>query len=653
MRRGMPSRPLRRIGGMGMSVLLLLVQVLVVSCGTGDFPAIPTAVPTPPVARQLSGTEPDIATRLPAVPTSAPASPEPSPLVAVATPLPPPSETASPRPSSTATASPTVQPTATAAAQPTVPAPTEPAQTGDAFYAVGAPILTDLYISPNGDDGNGGTSRSEPLQTIGAAWRRIPEGTLSGTGYRLNLLPGTYPCEGDCVNWFSDRSGTYVFPVVLQAADGPGTVTLKGGLNLYNVRYLYLLDLTLRAGQEAGAAFGNNVLHLEYGDHILLRGLTVKGPLKCITDACNDMQEVVKVNQSQFVFVEQCDIGGTFQTALDFFSVQNGHLLANHIHRSGGRCAYLKGGSAYFRVAGNEFDDCREAGFQAGEGSNLAFMRSPWLHYEAYDIKVYNNVFHDIYGAGLSVNGGYNILLAYNTLYRIGLDDEGGRTWPLVQLIHGWRGCVAAEEYNGAAGTRARCQEQLTAGGWGTATLGWDSGGDWIPNRNVLVLNNVFYNPNGTGTHYVQFVVNGPINPPAHAQNLSKPSSTDTGLVIRGNIIWNAPLENAGLVGDNNGSGNIGCLAQNPTCNLTQLQAENQFNAVEPQLRDPTQGDFRLQARSPACAVKAVAVPNFAWGDAPAKPAVPAGDLDSSVLRDRAGKVREAAGPPGAYACGE
>jgi hypothetical protein len=54
-------------------------------------------------------------------------------------------------------------------------------------------------------------------------------------------------------------------------------------------------------------------------------------------------------------------------------------------------------------------------------------MRTPWLHYEAYDIKVYNNVFHDIRGAGLSVSGGYNILMAYNTLYRVGGDDEGGR----------------------------------------------------------------------------------------------------------------------------------------------------------------------------------------------------------------------------------
>ncbi len=377
----------------------------------------------------------------------------------------------------------------------------------------------------------------------------------------------------------------------------------------------------------------------------------MRGPTGCITDAYNDIQEVLKVNQSQAVYVEQCDLAGTYQTVLDFFAVRTGHILNNHIHRSGGRCAYLKGGSAYFRVAGNEFDDCREAGFQAGEGSNLAFMGSPWLHYEAYDVKVYNNVFHDIYGAGLSVSGGYNILMAYNTLYRVGLDDEGGRPWSLVQAVHGWRGCVPADEYGGEAGTQARCQDLLNQGAWGTATPGWDSGGEWIPNRNVLVMNNLFYNPPGSGTHYVQFVVNGPITPPGYTRNLPYPSRTDEGLVIRGNLIWNSPLEYAGLVGDNNGSGNIGCQPGNPTCNLSQLDSQNQINTLQPQLRDPAHGDYRLVLGSGACGVSATAIPAFGWSDAPAHPPVPSGDLSNAVPRDRDGFTRNPGGPPGAYGC--
>ena len=519
----------------------------------------------------------------------------------------------------------------------------------EGFYEIGSPSVIDLYVSPSGSDGNDGLSRPAPLKTIGAAWAKIPQDELYTTGYQINLLPGQYPCEGDCMNYFSERHGTYAFPILLKAADGPGTVTLLGGLNISDVSYLYLLDLALEAGREAGAAFGNNVLHIEKGDHILLRGLTLHGPQNCITDTCNDIQEVLKINQSQYIYLEQSELSGAYQTVLDTFSVQYGHILANLIHLSGGRCAYLKGGSAYFRVEGNQFSGCVEAGFQAGEGSNLAFMQTPWLHYEAYDIKVVNNLFRDIQGAGLSVAGGYNILMAYNTLYRVGLDDSGGRTWPLIQVIHGRRGCYAADEFGGENGTQARCQEVLDQGGWGTPVLGDENGGEWIPDRNIFIMNNLFYNPDA-GTRYVQFVVNGPLAPPGDVKNIPDPSRTDENLLIRGNVIWNKPIEEAGLLGDNNGSGNIGCQDDNPGCNNAQLLAENIINAFEPQLVDPTNGNFHPTTDSSLLTVQAAPIPDFSWEDAPQNPAVPPGNPDNQVEWDYDGLPRPGNGVVGAFA---
>jgi hypothetical protein len=519
----------------------------------------------------------------------------------------------------------------------------------DGFYDIGTASLIDLYVSPSGSDQNDGLSRAAPLKTIGAAWARIPQGVLSSTGYRLNLLPGEYPCEGNCINFLSGRHGTLAFPIMLQAADGTGTVKLLGGLNILDVSYLYLLDLTLEAGREAGAAFGNNVLHIERGDHVLLRGLTLHGPQTCITDQCSDIQEVLKVNQSQYVYLEQSELSGAFQTVLDFFSVQYGHLLANHIHHSGGRCAYLKGGSAYFQVEGNEFDDCVEAGFQAGEGSNLAFMQAPWLHYEAYDIKVVNNLFQNINGAGLSVSGGYNILMAYNTLYRVGMEDASGRPWALAQFIRGARGCYAADEFGGEKGTQARCQQLLDEGGWGTAALGEDNGGEWIPNRNIYIMNNLFYNPSGASTQFVQFVVNGPLALPGQAGDLPNPSRTDENLIIRGNVIWNKPIAEGGLLGDNNGSGNIGCGDDNPTCNAAELMAENTINVFEPQLVDPAHADFHPTAEANLHAVHAAPIPDFSWSDAPAQPSVPSGTLSNQVTLDYDHRLRAADGIVGAF----
>jgi hypothetical protein len=516
------------------------------------------------------------------------------------------------------------------------------------YYDLGSPVLKDLWVDPaSGDDGRTGTSREQALRTIGAAWALIPP-ILTTSGYQIQLLPGDYPCEGDCINFFSDRTGTFSSPIILRGAEGPGTVTLRGGLNLLQVRYLYLIDLTLWAGQEAGAAFGNNVLHVEQADHVWMHSLTVQGPIQCVTDECNDMQEVLKVNQSQYVYLEDSDLCGTYQTVVDYVSVQHGHIIGNTIHRSGGRGAYVKGGSAYLLIANNEIYDCREAAVQAGEASNLAFLQSPWLHYESYDVKIVNNVIHDIRGAGLSTAGSYNVLMAYNTLYNVGQEDESGRSWPLVQVIHGSRSCQPVDEFGGAAGTRTRCQQQIDQGGWGTATLGEENGGEWIPNRNVYVYNNIFFNPDA-GTRYVHFVVNGPVTLPAQARNIPNPSHTDTNLVIKGNIIWNSLVEDAGIIGDNNGSGNLGCQANHPTCNESLLMAQNHVNEFRPQLINPAGGDYRPLAAGNVFSARAFPIPDFQWADAPTVPPVPMGTLSNAVAFDRDGKARSAISPPGAY----
>ena len=108
------------------------------------------------------------------------------------------------------------------------PAATSPAPTGPeaslpppaSAYEIGQPVVTELYVSPDGDDANDGLSAAAPLRTLTAAWERIPAGeSLSGSGYRINLLPGTYPCEpaepDNCQNYFGGRHGTYEFPIII------------------------------------------------------------------------------------------------------------------------------------------------------------------------------------------------------------------------------------------------------------------------------------------------------------------------------------------------------------------------------------------------------------------------------------------------------
>jgi hypothetical protein len=502
-------------------------------------------------------------------------------------------------------------------------------------YDIGTPALAELYVSPTGDDGAAGTSASAPLRTLTAAWARVPV-TTAATGVRINLMAGTYPCEpgpedANCINYFSDRHGSYQAPVIVRGFDGPNTVTLRGGLNIAAVDYLYLIDLTLVGGASLPTnSSGNNLLHLEEGHHVLLRGLTLQGPA-CASDACNNLQEVLKVNQSQSLYVEDSLFSGAWHTVVDYFSVQYGHFRNNRLNTAGQWCMYVKGGTSYLRVEANEFVGC-QLGFQAGQAANLAVMRSPWVQYEAYDIKFVNNVLREIPGVGFSAAGVYNALFAYNTLYRVGTAVEPG--YALAQFVHGERGCQPTDEVPNAV---AVCTALVGQGAWGP-TFEVESTAV-VSNRNVYVYNNILYNPSPAQTRYSHLDVQGPLSRPTGFQNSPNPARTDDNLVLRGNIIWNGPVDHPLGAGDDG----AGCQASNPTCNPTQLRADNAINTIEPQLGS----DLRPTIGSNVFGVAAYAIPAFTWDTF--TPAVPSGTATNTVPYDRVGASRPTPGPAGAY----
>ena len=503
-------------------------------------------------------------------------------------------------------------------------------------YAIGSPVLSDLYISTTGDDAASGTTSSSPLKTLSGAWAKIAAAPLDTTGYRINFSSGEYPCEGDCINYFANRTGTFQYPIILQPAGPSDTVTLLGGLNLSAISYLYIFDLTLAAGA-GNPAWGNNVLHAENCDHLLLRGVTLRGPDPAVLPDNSEIQEVIKINQSQNVFIENSDVSGTCQTGIDFFSVQHGHLLNNKIHASAQWAAYFKGGSAYLRLEGNEFYDCG-LGLQAGEGSNFEVMRGPWLHYEVYDLKAVNNVFHDIRGVALSVAGGYNVVYAFNTLYKIATQAEPQYT--LLQLVHGNRVCYETSE-NGEHNAAQLCGQARKSGGWCPRGVGMDTGRECIPIRNAYIYNNIFYNPAGmqsAGGHI--FVQPSVAAPPG--SNIESPTVADSDVEIKGNIIWNGSADHSlGL------DENTGCRDDNPFCNSAQILADNRINSVEPLLANPAAGDYKPAVGSPLLAVTAATIPDFSWTGAPTQPPVPAGNTSNAFTKNRDDEPRAA--HPGAY----
>jgi len=479
------------------------------------------------------------------------------------------------------------------------------------YYAIGTLTnLTRYYIDPTtGDDGNSGTSSSRPFRTVNAAWQRIPQGAPLGNGIEINLAPGFYP-EDSIPNYFESRYGTASAPILFRGMEG---VILGGDINMFDCRYIYFIGVTIRPSP-AGDTF-----HCERCDRILLRGSTFDGGER-------QAHETIKVNQSTNIFIENSNIHGAGDNAIDFVAVQGGHIVGNRIHNAQDWCAYVKGGSAFIRVEGNEFYNCGTGGFTAGQGTGFEFTVSPWLHYEAYDIKFFNNIVHDTEGAAIGVNGGFNIVMAHNTFYRVGSRSHG------IEVVFGGRSCD---------GDTPRCATHRTSGGWGPVTLGTE---EPIGNRHIIIANNVLYNPPGFRSLHEHFAIYPP-RTPSTGSGIPSPQRADTNLVIAGNIIWNSPqsfpLGIEGVTG--------ACDSANPTCNETQLRSANTINTAEPMLLDPASGDYRPAPASGILSAQSAPIANFTDEGRPTTPPPPSGLLVNVFTTDRGGATRSAAAPPGAY----
>ena len=480
------------------------------------------------------------------------------------------------------------------------PAP-EPLPSG--AYDPGNPSVTDLWVDPlNGSDDADSLSAENALKTLDAAWRKIPMGQALGTGYRIRLQPGEYP-ELEMPNYWESRYGSYESPVILQGqGNEAGQVILRGSVNVFDSRYLYFENLSIIT---PGDAF-----HCERCDHLLIRNVIMYSEAAW---------ELVKVNQSQYVFIENSDLGGAQDNTIDFVAVQYGHIIRSFIHDAGDWCTYLKGGSAYIRVEANEIYNCGTGGITAGQGTGLQFMTAPWLTYEAYDIRVVNNIIHDTEGAGMGVNGGYNILLAHNTLYRVGSRSHG------IEVVFGMRSCDGQPGDDG----RERCQQYLDAGGWGTTEVDTGENHIHIPNQNVFIYNNILYNPPGFRSEYQHFAIYGPRQNPASSGIVE--ALSDVNLQIRGNILWNGN-ESMPLGVE---EADQGCQPANPTCNPEQLRAENAINTIEPVFADPTTNDF-TPLGDWLTEYAGYAIPDFEWTLA----TIPAGQLENLVDNDYNGNPR-------------
>ncbi len=485
-------------------------------------------------------------------------------------------------------------------------------------YDLGTPCWREIWVDPvSGDDSADGTVRDCALRTIQAAWNRVPERTAPGDeGFRIQLCPGAYAVDADGHLNLNGRYACAAAPILFQPADGAQSVKLPP-IDMDHCSYVYLQDLTFLSPTLPIQSSYDNVIHFADCDHILLRRVVGVGE-----DAPALPRIVLKANQCTHLYIEDCEFSGATAYVFAYVAVFYGHIVRSRFRRSNFAGLCVKGGSAYHLIAANEVDDCRIVGIEAGEGTGFPYLVPPWLHYEAYEIKMVNNVVRDC-GSGCCVGGGYNIVIAFNTCVRVGSNRDA----MLVTLgAHVW--VKEAAEV---------CERYYKLGGWCPP-----DGETFIPNRNIQICNNVVFNPDGFESKFAHFGISGPM-PSKPLSNVPDPIGV-TEIRIEGNVIWNGGPDKPVLDDVENEWG----LAAKSILKVEDLRPVNHFNTLRPEFRGAEQGDFRPLPGGKLSAVKPVSLLPFSSDD-PRRPPVPAGDPDNSVPTDKEGKDRSA-GTIGAFA---
>ena len=410
-----------------------------------------------------------------------------------------------------------------------------------------------------GRDSNPGTA-ARPLKTVAAAWTRIPERRTLDRAVRVLVRPGRYPARA-LPNYWESRWGTREAPIVISAAKR-GTVSF-GAVNLYDLRWVAFSGITF--------SDRNDLFHCESCQHVLVTKSRLTGSPK-------RLQENIKINQSQHIGITDSVVSGAGDNAIDLVAVQHATVTGNVIERAGDWCIYAKGGSAFVTVSGNRIRGCGTGGFTAGQGTGFQFMTAPFIRYEAYGIRVLDNQITDVEGAGVGVNGGFNVVVARNRMWNVGARSH----W--IEVGYGSRSCDGQPGDDG----RDACRANLDAGGWGTTRV--DDGTNYvrIPNRHVWLIGNVVDNPRSQGDQI--FSVAEPYSgDPQDGSGLGEVRADDD-LNVSGNVIAGRGLP-AGVDG---------------------IDAGNDLSAAPGLFRDPARGDLRLAAGRSAPSVE---LPEVGWSD--------------------------------------
>ncbi len=257
------------------------------------------------------------------------------------------------------------------------------------------------WVAPKGDDDGPGT-KQRPFATITKALSKAEPGDT------VQVRKGRYDAEKPKLNFA--RSGRADAWIVLQSADGPGEAEIDGKGEAFEVMLIHersyvVLDGLYIHGSE------DNALHVGVEcSYVIVRDCRVRG--------AEGGGDAIKVNGSDHVYVEGCDVSDAGDELIDFMGCHHCVSRGNFMHdlREGKTATFAKGGSHEILFERNVVVGVRKAHAIMLGGDSGAGLFAPELpDIECENMLVRNNIVVDCDDSAFEVRGCRNGWILHNT----------------------------------------------------------------------------------------------------------------------------------------------------------------------------------------------------------------------------------------------
>jgi Ca2+-binding RTX toxin-like protein len=265
----------------------------------------------------------------------------------------------------------------------------------------GAVPSRQIWVSPNGRDGNSG-SADAPMRTIQAAVDK------AGPGTAVMVKAGRYVENVE----FQGVQGTSQKPVWLISADGPEKAVIKAASNGRSTVYAHgedniVIEGFRIEGGKNGIQFsqsGSNFKDL--AQNIVVKGNTIVGA----------QADGVKISQADNVHIIDNRINGAGDQGIDFVAVNDSVIARNEVAGITGSSGaiFAKGGSTRVEIIDNHVKSAKADGIVIGGWTEGAYFRPGTHGWEARDVTVTGNLVEGVGQRPLNVLGGQDVTVTGN-----------------------------------------------------------------------------------------------------------------------------------------------------------------------------------------------------------------------------------------------